>query len=179
MTAPRNPALDRPATQTPGVSGRAALPAWQALQRHAAAMRDVTLRELRRLTAGKPPPGPFRYRDLGTMATISPKDAIADIFGLKLHGRLGKLAWATVHIAFLVGWGNRVGVLARWAFMLVGRTRPERVILTSAHDNDTEPAGSPSNNAAGGPSDCPIVPEHDPSPHRPAARQLTDHEKRQ
>lgn len=102
---------------------------------------------LSHLTAGKPPPRPFHYRNLGTMATISPKDAIANIAGLKLHGRLGKLAWATVHIAFLVGWGNRVGVLARWAFLLGSRTRPERMILTSVHDDDTGPTNSTSNNA--------------------------------
>lgn len=85
-----------------------------------------------KVTGGSAPP-PFSYRDLGAMATISPTDAIADIFGMKFHGRIGKLVWATVHIAFLVGWGNRVGVLARRAFLLGSRTRPERTILTAAH----------------------------------------------
>ncbi|MEO7126067.1 MAG: NAD(P)/FAD-dependent oxidoreductase [Nakamurella sp.] len=85
---------------------------------------------LRHRTAGTLPPRAFHYRNLGTMATISHKDAVANIFGLKLHGRLGTVAWATVHIAFLVGWGNRVAVLTRWAFLLGSRTRPERVILT-------------------------------------------------
>lgn len=95
---------------------------------------------LHNLTAGRPAPGPFAYRNLGIMATISPTDAIADIFGLKLHGRIGKLAWASVHIAFLVGWGNRVGVLARWAFLLSSRTRPERAILTAVHDSSSRTA---------------------------------------
>lgn len=90
-------------------------------------------RLLRHRVAGASVPGTFTYRDLGTMATISPADAVADIFGLKLRGRLGKLAWALVHIAFLVGWGNRAGVLVRWAFLLLTRCRPERVILTSVH----------------------------------------------
>jgi len=82
------------------------------------------------------------------MATISPTDAIADIFGLKLHGRIGKLAWATVHIAFLVGWGNRVGVLARWAFLLSTRTRPERAILTAVHARSAGPPSSPAHGTA-------------------------------
>jgi NADH dehydrogenase len=90
-------------------------------------------KHIRERVAGAAVPGPFTYRDLGTMATISPADAVADVFGLKLWGRLGKLAWATVHIAFLVGWGNRIGVLVRWAFLLLTRCRPERVILTAAH----------------------------------------------
>jgi NADH dehydrogenase len=94
-------------------------------------------------TLGKPAPGPFAYRDRGTMATISATDAIADIYGVKLHGLLGKLAWATVHISFLVGWGNRVGVLARWAFLLGSHTRSERVILTSVHAEHKHPADEP------------------------------------
>lgn len=48
---------------------------------------------------GQPSPGAFRYRDLGTMATISPRDAVADIRGVHLHGLLGKFAWAVVHLA--------------------------------------------------------------------------------
>lgn len=86
-------------------------------------------RLIRARIAGRPVPGPFRYRDLGTMATISPGDAVADVFGLRLSGLPAQLAWAVVHIAFLVGWGNRVGVLSRWAFDLVTRSRSERVIL--------------------------------------------------
>nr|MDQ2873705.1 NAD(P)/FAD-dependent oxidoreductase [Actinomycetota bacterium] len=130
------------------------------------------------VTAGAPPPGPFHYRDLGTMATISPKDAVAEIFGLKLHGRLGKLAWATVHIAFLVGWGNRVGVLARWAFLLGSRTRSERVILSSVHDGNTTPAESPSTKVPGRASNDSPAPDHNhDTPRRPG--QLAEPEKRQ
>lgn len=51
----------------------------------------------------------FRYRDLGSMATISPTDALTQIGPLRLTGVLGKVAWAAVHIVFLVGWGNRAG----------------------------------------------------------------------
>jgi NADH dehydrogenase len=88
---------------------------------------------IRQRVAGMSGPSPFTYRDLGTMATISPTDAVADVFGLRLRGRVGKLAWAMVHIAFLVGWGNRIGVLVRWAFLLLTKCRPERVIRNVAH----------------------------------------------
>ena len=102
---------------------------------------------LRYRTEGRSGPGQFIYRDLGTVATITATDAVADISGLKLHGRIGKLVWAGVHIAFLVGWGNRVGVLARWAFLLGSRTRPERVILSELHrDNATVPNATPAAN---------------------------------
>ena len=68
-------------------------------------------RRIRAAVGGEAQPGPFRYRDLGTMATIGPADAVADAFGLKLTGLIGKLAWAGVHLAFLAGWGNRAGAV--------------------------------------------------------------------
>jgi NADH dehydrogenase len=81
-----------------------------------------------RLGAGRHP-GPFRYRDLGTMATISPLDAVADVRGLHLHGVPGKAAWAGVHLAFLVGWSNRIGVLANWTWSLSTGRRQQQLIL--------------------------------------------------
>ncbi|MFI7601395.1 NAD(P)/FAD-dependent oxidoreductase [Actinoplanes sp. NPDC049681] len=80
----------------------------------------------------RPHPGPFRYRDLGIMATISPFDAVADIRGLRLHGPLGKAAWAGVHLGFLVGWANRAAVLATWGWALGTRRRRQQLILTEA-----------------------------------------------
>ncbi|MDG6110417.1 NAD(P)/FAD-dependent oxidoreductase [Dactylosporangium aurantiacum] len=76
-----------------------------------------------------PHPGLFRYLDLGTMATISPFDAVADVRGLHLHGPLGKAAWAGVHLAFLTGWPNRLGVLANWAWTLGSGRRQQQLIL--------------------------------------------------
>ena len=72
---------------------------------------------------------PFRYLDLGTMATISPGDAVADIRKLRLKGLIGKAAWAVVHIAFLVGWRNRVAVLATWALNAVTGRRAQPIIM--------------------------------------------------
>ncbi len=84
---------------------------------------------VRARTSGRPAPGPFRYLDLGTMATISPSDAVADVRGLRLRGLLGKVSWAVVHLAFLVGWRNRASVLLEWAWMLLTGRRSQRVIL--------------------------------------------------
>jgi NADH dehydrogenase len=76
---------------------------------------------------------PFKYLDLGTMATISPGDAVADIKKLRLKGLIGKVAWAVVHIAFLVGWRNRVAVLTQWAWNLVTGRRAQPIILEPMH----------------------------------------------
>ncbi|MFS8099524.1 NAD(P)/FAD-dependent oxidoreductase [Lentzea alba] len=79
------------------------------------------------------PHKPFKYLDLGTMATISPGDAVADIGKLRLKGVIGKAAWAVVHIAFLVGWRNRVAVLANWAWNVVTGRRTQPIILEPMH----------------------------------------------
>ncbi|AGL16273.1 NAD(P)/FAD-dependent oxidoreductase [Actinoplanes sp. N902-109] len=86
-------------------------------------------------------PGPFRYLDLGTMATISPLDAVADIRGLHLHSIPGKAAWAGVHLAFLVGWANRAAVLATWAWALSTGRRQQQLILTPRVPQYTSSAG--------------------------------------
>jgi NADH dehydrogenase len=106
---------------------------------------------IRRRVTGRPAPAAFRYRDLGTMATISGHDAVAEAFGLRLTGVPAKVAWATVHLAFLTGWGNRAGVLARWAYQIGTRARSERVILEGVGAEDAlgqlshadEPAADP------------------------------------
>jgi NADH dehydrogenase len=78
--------------------------------------------------AGWPPPPPFRYFDKGTMAVIGRKRAVADAFGVQLAGRPAMLMWAFVHIAYLVGWGNRIGTTTRWMWTLAARNRRERLI---------------------------------------------------
>lgn len=81
---------------------------------------------------GLQPPDSFRYRDLGTMATIAPLDAVAQIGPLRLRGKIAKMAWAGVHLAFLVGWGNRLAVLIDWAQTVLFRSRRHQVILGGA-----------------------------------------------
>lgn len=76
---------------------------------------------------------PFKYLDLGTMATISPGDAVADIKNLRLKGIIGKAAWAVVHIAFLVGWRNRAAVLAQWGWNILTGRRAHPIILEPMH----------------------------------------------
>ncbi|MGO1052325.1 NAD(P)/FAD-dependent oxidoreductase [Crossiella sp. CA198] len=82
----------------------------------------------------RPAPPRFRYRDRGTMATVSPGDAVADLRGLKLRGLLGKAAWIAVHLAFLVGWRNRIAVLAQWGWLLTTGRRSQRIILEAADE---------------------------------------------
>ncbi len=85
---------------------------------------------IRQRLAGGTPPAPFKYRDLGSMAVIGRTHAVADIFGLKVSGAPAFFVWGVIHLAYLVGWGNRFGALARWMWTLLARTRRERLIST-------------------------------------------------
>ena len=69
---------------------------------------------------------PFRYRDLGTMATISRFRGVAFVGPVRLAGVVGWLAWLFVHLMFLTSFKNRISVLANWVVAFVGRGRRQR-----------------------------------------------------
>ncbi len=78
---------------------------------------------------GAPHPHPFRYFDKGSMATIGYRSAVADAFGVRVTGLLAYLIWALIHVAYLVGWGNRLGTLYTWARALwFSHSRAHRII---------------------------------------------------
>jgi NADH dehydrogenase len=70
---------------------------------------------------------PFKYRDLGSAATIGRFKAIVSVRGIRLSGFPGWVVWFFVHIGFLNGFGNRISTMLRWLRAMVGHARPERV----------------------------------------------------
>jgi NADH dehydrogenase len=82
--------------------------------------------------AGKPPPGPFRYRDFGNLATIGRRAAVADFGWLRLTGRLAWLVWGVAHIYFLIGFRNRMAVAIDWLWSYLTYQRGARLI--TGHD---------------------------------------------
>jgi NADH dehydrogenase len=71
---------------------------------------------------------PFHYNDKGELATIGRARAVGVVKGIPLTGFVAWAAWLGVHIAYLVGFQNRVLVLTRWAFAYFTRGRGARVI---------------------------------------------------
>jgi NADH:ubiquinone reductase (H+-translocating) len=106
-----------------GVPGIA--PAAMQQGRHAA-------RTIRRRLAGRGAPGPFRYRDKGSLAVIGHDRAVGVAFGVPVTGLGAMLIWALVHVRHLVGWGNRMTTTLRWLWTLLARDRAERVIAAPA-----------------------------------------------
>jgi NADH:ubiquinone reductase (H+-translocating) len=83
---------------------------------------------------GRPAPGPFRYKNKGSMAVIGRNAAVADVFGLRLTGFPGWIAWLGVHLYYVVGFRNRVAVFFLWGWDYVRRDRPTRMITTVEPD---------------------------------------------
>jgi len=75
-----------------------------------------------------PLPKPFRYRNRGTLATIGRSAAVGKVGPFQFTGLFGWLVWLTVHLYYLIGFGNRVRVLARWAYYYTRLERPVRII---------------------------------------------------
>lgn len=72
---------------------------------------------------------PFRYVDRGSLATIGRHAAVAVIGRLRLSGLLAWLAWLVVHIAYLIGFRNRVAVLWRWTWSYLTFDGATRLII--------------------------------------------------
>jgi NADH dehydrogenase len=71
---------------------------------------------------------PFRYRDLGNLATIGRHAAVAQIGKWKFSGWLAWMIWAIIHLLNIVQFQNRVLVLTQWAWMYFTRNRSARLI---------------------------------------------------
>ncbi len=88
-------------------------------------------RNIEAAIAGRPC-SPFRYRDLGNMATIGRASAVADFGWLRLKGLIAWQAWLFVHIMNLIGFRNRLVVLVQWAWAYFSYQRAVRLI--TGHD---------------------------------------------
>jgi NADH dehydrogenase len=85
-------------------------------------------RVIRARLKGEDPPGPFRYRDKGNLATIGRNAAVADVKGFRFAGFAAWLTWLFVHLLFLVGLQNRLVVFVRWTLSFMTRGRAQRLI---------------------------------------------------
>jgi NADH dehydrogenase len=80
--------------------------------------------------AGRPPRprDVFVYNDKGSLATIGKNKAVADVRGLRFGGTLAWLAWALIHVFFLIGFRRRLLAMAEWLWMYVTGGRGVRLI---------------------------------------------------
>jgi len=90
---------------------------------------------IRRQIAGEQPL-PFRYRDKGTMVTIGRNHAVAHVGGRTFTGFAAWILWLGVHLFKLIGFRNRLFVLANWAWDYFFYERGVRLIIPFAGCSD-------------------------------------------
>jgi len=78
---------------------------------------------------------PFRYHNLGDMATIGRAAAVANLPWIQLKGLLGWLAWLFVHLIKLIGFRNRVVVMIQWIWAYITYQRAIRLITGDHFDS--------------------------------------------
>jgi NADH dehydrogenase len=78
--------------------------------------------------AGRETPKPFRYVNLGDLATIGRRAAVVKFGRLELRGFVGWIFWSIAHIYFLIGLRNRFVVAFNWFWDYITFQRGARLI---------------------------------------------------
>ncbi|MEI9895921.1 MAG: hypothetical protein WDN28_19120 [Chthoniobacter sp.] len=73
------------------------------------------------------------------MAVIGKARAVAQLGSLKIGGFLAWCLWGVIHIAFLVGFRNRVQVLSSWFWNWMLNSRDARLITGDVQIEVTMP----------------------------------------
>ncbi len=85
-------------------------------------------------------PAQFHYRDKGSMATIGPAAAVAQIGPLHFNGYPAWLAWLFVHLLYIAEFDNRLLILIQWAWDYFTRNRGARLITGSVSAPPVSPS---------------------------------------
>jgi NADH dehydrogenase len=93
-----------------------------AIQQGRCAARNIV-----KALAGKPYEQ-FKYVDKGALATVGRAFAILQLGKVKLSGLFAWLIWSLVHVAYLIGFRNRMIVMFEWAWAYITYQRGARLI---------------------------------------------------
>ena len=77
---------------------------------------------------------PFKYQDVGMLATIGRNSAVAVLGRLHMSGYPAWLLWLVAHIYFLIGFRNRIVVLIDWAIAYWTFDRNARIVIESRQE---------------------------------------------
>lgn len=72
---------------------------------------------------------PFRYRNLGSMATVGRNKAVAEFSKLKTQGWIAWMLWLVVHLRSILGVRNKINVLLNWMWSYLTYDHSLRLIL--------------------------------------------------
>ena len=85
-------------------------------------------KNFRRLLKGKDLK-PFRYKNLGTMATVGRNKAVAEFAHIRLKGFWAWLMWLVVHLRSILGVRNKAVVLLNWMWNYFNYNQSLRMIF--------------------------------------------------
>lgn len=74
---------------------------------------------------------PFKYKDLGSMATIGKNKAVADLGKIKFTGIIAWALWMLVHLRSILGIKNKLSVLIDWTWSYFTYDKSNRMILNA------------------------------------------------
>jgi NADH dehydrogenase len=72
---------------------------------------------------------PFKYKDLGSMATIGRNLAVADLPFIKFQGFFAWLVWMFVHLMSILGIKNRLLIFINWCWNYITYDQSLRLII--------------------------------------------------
>ena len=72
---------------------------------------------------------PFRYRNLGSMATVGRNKAVAEFSKVKTQGWMAWLLWLVVHLRSILGVRNKLNVMFNWMWSYFTYDRSFRLII--------------------------------------------------
>ena len=85
-------------------------------------------KNLRRLEKGKELK-PFRYKNLGTMATVGRNCAVAEFSHMRFGGFPAWVLWLVVHLRSILGVRNKIIVLFNWIWNYLSYSQSLRMII--------------------------------------------------
>jgi NADH dehydrogenase FAD-containing subunit len=94
------------------------------------------------------PTKPFRYIDKGSLATIGRAKGVGEVAGLSFTGFFAWWVWWLVHIAYLIGFRNRIVVMLSWAWQYFAFSRGARLITGRAWEPARAAAAAPASATA-------------------------------
>ena len=68
---------------------------------------------------------PFKYFDKGSMATVSRYSAVVKVGKLEISGFIAWVMWLVVHLAYLIGFKNRLTTMVSWGMHMGGDHRSQ------------------------------------------------------
>lgn len=79
--------------------------------------------------AQKKPQKAFKYRDLGSMATIGRHRAVADLPYWKTQGFMAWVMWLFIHLLYILGTKNKIFVFLNWVWNYLTYDQSLRLVI--------------------------------------------------